>query len=70
MEQSHPLSHGAIIRVVLEDKVINSNTARINSSSFIGQHPDYLGADVHTEKTSHIIRRRGSFHLGNFTGVL
>lgn len=52
MEQSHPLSHRAIIRVVLEDKVINSNTAK-NSSSFIGQHPDYLGVDIHTEKTSH-----------------
>ena len=29
MDQSHPLSHHAIIRVVLENEAINSNTTRI-----------------------------------------
>jgi hypothetical protein len=45
MEQSHPLSHGAVIRVVLEDKVINSNTAtivhRLSASTQITWGPHY-----------------------------
>lgn len=64
MEQSYLLSHPTIIRVVLEDKVITSNTARM--IRHVSASTQITWGQMFTLKKPHIIYRSGRMILSSW----